>query len=101
MKFKPNFRFFAFFLFVFIFECACNAGKNNGKLNSDDLSAMVDLNNKGIGPIKQYVLKEINLPLMQRGKGLFKARCENCHKIEQRFIGPALKGITEIGRAHV
>jgi cytochrome c len=61
---------------------------------SADLRVEGEMQNKGIGPIKQFVPEMISEPLVERGRGLFKARCTSCHKMDQRYVGPALKGVT-------
>lgn len=53
------------------------------------------LENKGIGPIKSVELGDISEPLVKQGEEVFKAKCTACHKMEKRYIGPALVGITE------
>ncbi|MFD1314609.1 c-type cytochrome [Namhaeicola litoreus] len=50
---------------------------------------------KGVGPITSLSLGEIDPTLAATGEELFKNKCTACHKIEKRFVGPALKGITE------
>lgn len=55
----------------------------------------VDMNNKGIGPVKSLTLGAIDQSLVATGKKLYKNKCSACHKIKKRFIGPALKGVTK------
>ncbi len=56
----------------------------------------VDLNNKGVGPIKSVDFgAEINSEMAAAGEAKFKAICTACHMAEQRMIGPALKGVYE------
>ncbi len=55
----------------------------------------VDMDNKGIGPVSSVELGDIDDALVEEGKELFKANCTACHKIKKRFVGPALKGVTE------
>jgi mono/diheme cytochrome c family protein len=55
----------------------------------------IDMDNKGIGPISSVELGDIDDALVGKGKETFKANCTACHKIKKRFVGPALKGITE------
>lgn len=50
---------------------------------------------KGVGPITSISLGEIDPALAAKGEELFTNKCTACHKIEKRFVGPALKGITE------
>lgn len=53
------------------------------------------MSNKGIGPISNVSLGEIDQTMVTEGEAIFKAKCTACHKISKKFIGPALKGITE------
>ncbi len=57
--------------------------------------AKVDLSDKGVGPVKSLTLEAIDEKLVAEGKGLFKNKCSACHKIKKRFVGPALKGVTQ------
>ncbi len=48
----------------------------------------------GIGPIKAFTLPtEIDQVLAASGKETYEAMCTACHKAEEKFIGPAPKGI--------
>ncbi|RFC54541.1 c-type cytochrome [Brumimicrobium aurantiacum] len=59
-------------------------------------SQRVDLENKGIGPVKEVVLAEtIDDKMVKEGAELFENNCTACHKVDRRFIGPALKGILD------
>ena len=51
--------------------------------------------NKGIGPISSVTLGEIDQAMAAEGETVFKAKCTACHKISKKFVGPALKGITQ------
>jgi len=53
------------------------------------------MSNKGIGPIKQVVLGELDQALAAQGEEVFKKMCSACHKPTEKFIGPAPKGILE------
>lgn len=56
----------------------------------------VDLDNKGIGPIKNLdFAAEIDAEMAARGEAKFNAICVACHMAEQRMIGPAMKGVYE------
>ena len=56
----------------------------------------VDLDNKGIGPISSMEFgDEIDSELAAQGEAKFNAICIACHMVEQRMIGPAMKGIYE------
>ncbi len=54
------------------------------------------LDNKGVGNIKSVKIDDkIDDKLVAKGKDLFKANCTACHKFKKRFVGPALKGVTQ------
>lgn len=55
---------------------------------------MVDLKNKGIGPIKSLTLPAtIDQSMAAKGKLLFKNKCSSCHRVNRKFIGPNPTGI--------
>lgn len=49
----------------------------------------------GIGPIqaKQPIGSEIDVALANQGEALFKIKCSACHKLDQRYVGPPLRGV--------
>lgn len=55
----------------------------------------IDMSNKGIGPIKSMTVPEtIDATLATTGEDVFNRMCTACHKIDRKFIGPAIKGVT-------
>jgi cytochrome c551/c552 len=60
-----------------------------------ELKKIDPMKDKGVGPIKSVTLGEIDNALAEKGKGIFKVKCTACHKINKRFVGPALKGVTK------
>ena len=59
-------------------------------------SEMIDLENKGIGPIKEITFdNEVNLQLASSGKEIFKKMCTACHRVDKKFIGPKPNKIFE------
>ena len=56
----------------------------------------VDLDNKGVGPIKELTFAdEIDQEMAARGEASFNSICVACHMVDQRMIGPAMKGVYE------
>jgi mono/diheme cytochrome c family protein len=53
------------------------------------------LTNKGIGPVKELALAELNPAMAAEGEEIYKKLCSACHKPTEKFIGPAPKGILE------
>lgn len=58
-------------------------------------TAKVDLSDKGVGPVKSITLGAIDATMVAEGKTLYKNKCSACHKIKKRFVGPAMKGVTQ------
>ena len=57
--------------------------------------AVDPMTNKGIGPITSLTLGDIDNTMVAEGEVIFKAKCTACHKISKKFVGPALKGVTQ------
>lgn len=50
----------------------------------------------GVGPITQAVdLGPIDQGKVAAGKLQFEGKCQACHKFEERYVGPALGGVTK------
>ncbi len=59
-------------------------------------SKIVDLSNKGIGPITSISLDaEIDQTMATHGADVYKKMCTACHRADKKFIGPAPTGILE------
>ena len=69
-----------------LFSYSCGGGKD------DAGSAPVD---KGIGPVKSVFIGALDDVKAAEGKKIFDAKCTACHKIDVKYIGPALTGITK------
>ena len=64
--------------------------------STDTETASVDpMQNKGIGPVKSVTLHEVNPAMAEEGMEIFNNKCSACHKVEERYIGPALQDVTE------
>lgn len=50
---------------------------------------------KGIGPITNVALGPIDDAVAVKGKEIFTTKCSACHKWEERYVGPALNGVTQ------
>lgn len=57
---------------------------------------MIDMDNKGIGPVKNLELPdEIDHAMAAKGKVIFDSKCLACHKPNKKFIGPAPIGVLD------
>ena len=57
-------------------------------------SKVDNANDKGVGPVKELKLTEINNDMVKEGEILFQQKCSTCHRLDQKLIGSALRGIT-------
>ena len=57
-------------------------------------SKKVDLENKGVGPIKSVDLSAVvNQEMVAHGADVYKKMCTACHRTDRKFVGPAPTGI--------
>ena len=65
-----------------------SAAATNTELTAEQLE-------KGIGPVTQVHLEEdIDDDLARTGEQTFQSKCTACHKLNERYIGPALFDVT-------
>ena len=50
---------------------------------------------KGVGPVDHVDLASLDESREPVGAKLFQEKCYACHKIEEKYIGPALAGVTD------
>jgi len=50
---------------------------------------------KGVGPITNVELGDIVPDLVATGLEVFTIKCSACHKMDERYVGPALRDVTE------
>jgi len=53
------------------------------------------MSDKGIGPVKEIMLTDIDASRVKLGEELFVVKCSACHKIDKRFVGPPLHGVID------
>ena len=96
-------RTFNFILSIFVFLLLTNCGggsSENGESASpspepgaEPVASADPMDNKGIGPVTEVELGEIDMAMIEEGKEIYKTMCSACHKAEEKFIGPAPKGV--------
>lgn len=79
---------------------SCGDGKKSEKasepkVEKKEVVELDPMKDKGIGPVSNITLNEIDESLAATGKEVFKAKCSACHKMSKRFVGPGLAGVTE------
>jgi mono/diheme cytochrome c family protein len=71
-------------------------GGDSSKSSADDASGLTpEQLEHGIGPISAFELAELDTALVSRGLEVFTVKCSACHKINERYIGPALGDVLE------
>lgn len=92
---------FAFSIFVLI---ACGeAGdaqlENNVSKETETIKSVTSEtagnDGLGVGPIKSVSLGELDKAMAAEGETIFTKNCAACHKMDKKFVGPALAGVTE------
>ncbi|SDL49185.1 c-type cytochrome [Kriegella aquimaris] len=59
-------------------------------------SERIELDNKGVGPIKSIALDaEIDQAMAKKGEEIYGQMCLACHRVDKKFIGPAPSGVLE------
>lgn len=89
--------------FLYFYSCGSGSDTNEQKVSSGDQATekneygLTEFEMKyGIGPIKKRVfLAQINKALVSKGESVFKMKCAPCHKLDERYIGPAQRYATE------
>ncbi|MCD6023647.1 MAG: cytochrome c class [Fibrobacteria bacterium] len=49
----------------------------------------------GVGPVKKVTLGALDEGLAAKGEKIFSGTCAACHKLDQRYVGPGLAGVTQ------
>ncbi|MBX7137528.1 MAG: cytochrome c [Oligoflexia bacterium] len=62
---------------------------------SHDRTAVGETSEIGVGPIKKVELQPIDSALAAKGQALFQTKCSACHKLDERYVGPPLAGVTK------
>lgn len=83
---------------ISIMGFGCSSDKrNNQQENTENKSQPSEaIAEHGVGPVEQVDLSAgIDPALVEKGKAIFEAKCTACHKFDERYVGPALAGVTE------
>lgn len=75
---------------------ACNKGEAAAKpAAKSDAAAPAAGPATGVGPIQSLKLDPLDQALAAKGEKAFSGTCAACHKLDQRYVGPALAGVTK------
>ena len=74
-------------------EGSNDTGNSSTETNTPKQEAVSDI---GIGPITHVEIgDEIDEQLAMQGKEIFEGKCTACHQFDERYVGPALAGVTK------
>jgi cytochrome c len=51
--------------------------------------------NQGVWPVSQVDVSTFTEDMATEGARIFESKCTACHKLAERYVGPALAGVTE------
>ncbi len=91
--------FFCMFAAVAFIIAGCSSGSNEKGESSaveKEVASVEEAPVIGVGPVKTVELSdELDEALVNEGLSIFESKCSACHQIDERYVGPAIKGITE------
>lgn len=90
----------AFLILALIVFAGCGGSSNDPEGGSDaGAAATAGLSEaqleRGIGPIETVALGDVDEALAEQGEEIFKTKCSACHKMDARYVGPALGDVLE------
>lgn len=98
----PSLQAVLVFAVLTIMACGGSSESPASKPNAPKPKSMVQkkaedpMKDKGIGPVKEVKFDaEVNTELAAKGEEIYKKLCTACHKPDQKFIGPAQKGVLD------
>jgi cytochrome c len=85
-------------LLVIFFLSSCGSDKKEEPQNQSTAEVGSDLTEfeleNGIGPIKEKLeLGPIDPKLVKRGEEIWNMKCIACHKLDERYVGPAQRDV--------
>lgn len=74
-----------------------SSGQQDKKMPQEDASGLTAFEEEhGIGPVSEViVINEVDKELAQKGAELFELKCSACHKVNERYIGPAMNDVLD------
>ncbi|KAF0150346.1 MAG: cytochrome c [Ignavibacteria bacterium] len=90
-------------LTALVFAYACGGGeekKDDASTKQEKIAKLFGITvfelENGIGPIKEKItLGPLDNAKAAEGKMIFEVKCSQCHKLDERYTGPAVRNITK------
>lgn len=82
-------------LVVVLASAGCGGSSDTPTPATPDPSGLTaDELKNGLGPVRAVTLGEVDAVLAATGEEVFTLKCSACHKVSERYIGPALADVT-------
>ena len=92
---KMNKLTFSSVAILLILTLGFGCSKKEGEAQTENSGSKVNpMEVKGIGPVSKVEIGALDTGKANKGKTAFEGKCAACHKLEEKVVGPALKGIT-------
>lgn len=77
--------------------CGGSETGNKSASAEKESSGLTEFEQKnGIGPVTEKIdLGEIDKALAKKGEGMFETKCSACHKLDERYVGPAQRDLLD------
>lgn len=102
MKTKPfNFNILTlctlFLMVAFLSACGGDSKSDQKSSDKSNTSGLPDWEYKnGFGPIKKKLyLLPIDKEMVAAGEKIFESKCASCHKLDERYVGPAQRNVLQ------
>ncbi len=84
---------------VFLAACGGESPDTSGESSPATPAAPAELTavelEQGIGPVRDLQLAAIDPALVGEGEAAFTTKCSACHKLDERYVGPPLRDVTD------
>jgi len=101
-KIRYIFVFLSVFAVVMLFTACGDSGENdtsnqNQTVNKTNPSGLSDWElASGFGPVKKKLnLGPIDKTMAAEGEKIFESKCASCHKLDERYTGPAQRNVLQ------
>lgn len=95
-KSKLAISFFSVLILLFLVPgCGGNSDSEKQPVNKKNTSGLPDWEfENGFGPVKKKLyLMPLDKAMASEGQKIFESKCAACHKLDERYVGPAQRDV--------
>ena len=102
-KIKPAIPFLLIALLILL-QAGCGGDSKESESSSNQTQSMIKNNSglsdweleNGFGPVKKKLnLGPIDPAMAKEGEKIFESKCASCHKLDERYTGPAQRNVLQ------